>query len=929
MSKTGIKTFTPVLLKRFTEKIPLYDVQVRVKVSRKRDIRLLEWALLAPVASITPKPGITDIAKKLGISKQEFLEVVAKKLVVLGMMVQLDSDHYELTPRGEKLFREGKVISDPEDQLLSISYEPGEKEWLVGFRLPRLKDDEDYSDIVDLNNLILSDLVIHQHGREIKAIEKGDEVLDSQIEGVRIRELDVSVRLILQAEGLEFKTDGLSDDVDLIISRSVKSKLSTDGCLTDHLSDFIELGKAYSNVEKVKPYEIADSRILPVTDVDTEISRVLQDKPKWAMANLASVINKVMSAGTKVIVAGLPNHQNVFKAQASRDQVILFDDHVIGSNLLITDKWLLKIVNVVCEESEIPVLVINNLHAQTQYQDSLTGLINCQIGENKISAYLARFYLVTNRTNYDSLVNYVLQNPGRPDTPTIKDLMGIKKLLGDNSYSEVELSLYKSLLSTYSLDRLLKNEDGLSTLLSSLCKTRVSTLIRFDLDKNTIKEIIRNYDQISKKFEKCDSSLKPILNEAISDTLVDVTSDLGRFGRDKSAENISNSFKLMDLILSSERKNAVGEYILMLIRDTDSSAESMRSWYFKLKDRGYTLDISDAERLCRKMVEELDFKWFSSESVRKIENINVNCKKLSSEFTSVSNYFNLPDVSGYVSNKQEIRGLLDNLIGLSNIYNELDNAYLKDILGAQEDYLRTGSPDKSLDLLLNFIDIVRKIERSKEVQYLTISDDFIVDTVLCQDDIVLKKHKNVLESLGLLNIIKARQKTLANDSANAPLTSPEQVPPLKKIVVDGSNVAWQGQDGKVPLASQIIVAYSNLKRSGFETILIILDASLRHKLGLKEYEDLQEFFKNEITEGTPDILLVAPAETRADEFIIKNAISNDMMILSNDMYRDFRTMSADYEQEIRKRLIKYMFNPLNTNELQLSYDPEKIKEAVN
>jgi len=97
----------------------------------------------------------------------------------------------------------------------------------------------------------------------------------------------------------------------------------------------------------------------------------------------------------------------------------------------------------------------------------------------------------------------------------------------------------------------------------------------------------------------------------------------------------------------------------------------------------------------------------------------------------------------------------------------------------------------------------------------------------------------------------------------------------------------------------------------------MLDASMRRRLGIDEFENLQEFFKNENTNGGPEILLVAPAETMADEFIIQNAIKNDMLILSNDMYRDFRSKSSQYEAEIKKRLVKYMFNPLNSNELQL------------
>jgi hypothetical protein len=220
-----------------------------------------------------------------------------------------------------------------------------------------------------------------------------------------------------------------------------------------------------------------------------------------------------------------------------------------------------------------------------------------------------------------------------------------------------------------------------------------------------------------------------------------------------------------------------------------------------------------------------------------------------------------------------------------------------------------------MDLWLSFIDSVRKYERSKGSSYISIGNEMIVELTSNRGDAFIKRNKNTLDSLGLYNKVKAQVKATPEKIAPA---AQEAVPPIKRIVVDGSNVAWQGQDGKAPLAAQIIIAYMNLKRLGFETILIILDASMRHRLGIDEFENLQEFFKNENTNGGLDILFVAPAETMADEFIIQNAIKNDMLILSNDMYRDFRLKSSQYEAEIKKRLVKYMFNPLNSNELQLS-----------
>jgi len=95
-----------------------------------------------------------------------------------------------------------------------------------------------------------------------------------------------------------------------------------------------------------------------------------------------------------------------------------------------------------------------------------------------------------------------------------------------------------------------------------------------------------------------------------------------------------------------------------------------------------------------------------------------------------------------VSDKNEIRGLIDNLTGLSKLYNEIDDAFIQRVLSSQEEHLRSGNDDKSMDLWLSFIDSVRKYERSKGSSYISVGNDTIIDLISKRGDAFIKRNKN-------------------------------------------------------------------------------------------------------------------------------------------------------------------------------------------
>lgn len=104
----------------------------------------------------------------------------------------------------------------------------------------------------------------------------------------------------------------------------------------------------------------------------------------------------------------------------------------------------------------------------------------------------------------------------------------------------------------------------------------------------------------------------------------------------------------------------------------------------------------------------------------------------------------------------------------------------------------------------------------------------------------------------------------------------------RSIVIDGSNVAYNSVsrgDGQKPMIAHLITMVNFLKKKGFIDILIIADASLRHKLGDAErIKELGQIAKYEI----------APAATTADVFLISHVKARHCLLLSNDTFKDHK-----------------------------------------
>jgi len=124
----------------------------------------------------------------------------------------------------------------------------------------------------------------------------------------------------------------------------------------------------------------------------------------------------------------------------------------------------------------------------------------------------------------------------------------------------------------------------------------------------------------------------------------------------------------------------------------------------------------------------------------------------------------------------------------------------------------------------------------------------------------------------------------------------------RKIVIDGSNVAYNnknGQTGVKPLIENVIKIVNELRKRGFEEIKVISDASLRHRISdhnkLHELKKMVEY-------------LEAPAERAADLFIIGYVRQHHCLLLSNDTFREWKTQDPWVAENIDFYRLSFLIN---------------------
>ena len=127
----------------------------------------------------------------------------------------------------------------------------------------------------------------------------------------------------------------------------------------------------------------------------------------------------------------------------------------------------------------------------------------------------------------------------------------------------------------------------------------------------------------------------------------------------------------------------------------------------------------------------------------------------------------------------------------------------------------------------------------------------------------------------------------------------QEIKPTKRsnkiVVLDGSNIAYGSSDKA--FAQNIKFMIDALKKKGFIKFIVIVDASLRHKI-----EDKRIY--NELMKD--GLIKQSPARTSADKFIIEYAKEKNAIIISNDTFSDWKMEDAWVKLNIDKYRTPFM-----------------------
>ena len=119
---------------------------------------------------------------------------------------------------------------------------------------------------------------------------------------------------------------------------------------------------------------------------------------------------------------------------------------------------------------------------------------------------------------------------------------------------------------------------------------------------------------------------------------------------------------------------------------------------------------------------------------------------------------------------------------------------------------------------------------------------------------------------------------------------PEISYPLETVILDGSNIAWEEKShSNKPKINNIEAMINRLSRANFKKIVTVADAALRYQI------DEQKRLDRLVKEGAMKML---PARVDGDKFILRLAEEENAMIVSNDMFKEFRE-SAPWIDERR------------------------------
>lgn len=136
---------------------------------------------------------------------------------------------------------------------------------------------------------------------------------------------------------------------------------------------------------------------------------------------------------------------------------------------------------------------------------------------------------------------------------------------------------------------------------------------------------------------------------------------------------------------------------------------------------------------------------------------------------------------------------------------------------------------------------------------------------------------------------------------------------LRPIVIDGSNVAMGHGNKEVFSCRGIAICVDWFKQRGHKEITVFLPKfrkeTARPDNPIKDQEILNELEKERILVYTPSRNLTNGKRMICydDRYILKLAVDNDGIVVSNDNYRDLLQESTEFKKVVEERMLMFSF----------------------
>lgn len=928
----------PLLLKETKVSLPLQKVTVEATKIKKRDILLLEWAIMAPLASLDSlPPALDEIAREFGIEPIDFLRIVAEQLKVMGLIWETGFDNYQLTDIGRKFFAEGKVVSDPREIWSHMYYHEKTKEWIYGFfkevNIPCNDTDVDW--LAQRNEIYIPGIpekIVIDHFQKRNELEKNESLSKYGITEEIPCQIELNAKFLLKSDGIAIIPVGqpFGEENKQRISAALNKEALVPLKIKQCLNDLYTILDNFQSIERWQPHEIADSILFTSASEDKLIEYLIDKKPRYMISNRNDKKSLIILAkeGNRLLFSKNP-YSNGKTDNCIIKNAINFQTYgLLTEYAYLTDVLAVKVVRVICDDIEIPLFQVE----EHQIQDKeIKTILECvrdaplDGNEEELKRDLALFYIEPNLKSFDHVLRSLYSKNQNKDSfkynsnELLKEIASLRTLISELPTGKIEQDIINDILKSLTWKNLLEIDPSILEKYPSCYINAVNTAITGVSVDGGLHQLLEDHSNVFNRLDKYINGHVDEIEQLRYLYIDTVAKSFDKSGKNLSKKDIELGIDLLLNISDEKSKNNLSKTLLSTLISTNLSREIKIPLLLKLSNMNINPEASYVKEIGKEMFTDMDFDIYDPGLFTKVQEIITTCKRLN-DSSDIQKYLDLPELTLDPKKPSDITNMVENLFKLNGSINSLDLEKISEVLQKVSNQLcKSGDPEK-LSLWVDLLVLIRSHEKEKARQFIPVTDLEMISALSSLNTEKINKMKKKLQSLNVYSDLnKSRGNTpQMNDKTRSDSS-------LGGIIIDGSNVAYADQDGKKSSAEQITQAYDDLVSQGYEPVSIIVGAGLRHSMKKEKYENMEKYFQNIGEKNQKTVFQQAPAGHDDDDFIIKMAIENDSRILTNDLYRDFIEKDPKMKSEIESRLVKYMFNPEKHN-LVTTDNPKKKDE---